>query len=149
MIQLFKKHKEIIMYLIFGVATTVVNWIVYAVCTKAVGLSAEGVQGMLSNGIAWVIAVLFAFFTNKWFVFESKTETKGLMLQEMARFFGARVFSGIFEILLPPALIFVGINQAFFGIEGGIAKAITSVVVIVLNYVLSKLVVFRKKPEQK
>lgn len=139
------KYKEIILYLVFGVATTLVNWIVYAICTKAAGLSAEGLELTISNSIAWVFAVLFAFVTNKCFVFESKCTTKGLVLQEMSKFFGARILSGIFEIGLPIFFMAVGLKQAFFGIPGGVAKVITSVVVIVMNYVLSKLVVFRKK----
>lgn len=139
------KYKEIILYLFFGVATTLVNWIVYAICTKVVGLSAEGLELTISNSIAWVFAVLFAFVTNKCFVFESKCATKGMVLQEMGKFFGARIFSGMFEIGLPIFFMAVGLKQAFFGIPGGVAKMITSVVVIVMNYVLSKLVVFRKK----
>lgn len=147
---LFNKHKEIIMYLIFGVATTVVNWIVYIVCTKLFGLSGDTLSNAeitACNGIAWVVAVTFAFITNKLFVFESKSTEKSFLLVEAAKFYGSRVFSGIFEILLPSALIAMGLNQAVFGVEGAIAKAITSVVVIVLNYVLSKLFVFRKEKE--
>lgn len=145
--KLFTKYKEIIMYLIFGVATTVVNWIVYIISTKLFGLSGgelSNTQITICNGIAWVVAVTFAFVTNKLFVFESKNTEKGFLLVEAAKFFGARIFSGIFEILLPSALIAIGLDQAVFGVEGAIAKAITSVVVIVMNYVLSKLVVFRK-----
>ena len=146
--KLLKKYKEIIMYLIFGVATTVVNWIAYIVCTKLFGLSgAELSNGQIAvcNGIAWVVAVTFAFVTNKLFVFDSKNTEKRFILVEAAKFFGSRIFSGIFEILLPSGLIAIGLNQAVFGVEGAIAKAITSVVVIVLNYVLSKLFVFRKE----
>ncbi len=143
--ELWIRYKEIILYLVFGVSTTLVNWIVYAICTKVAGLSAEGLEITISNCIAWVFAVLFAFITNKCFVFESKCATKGLVLQEMSKFFGARILSGIFEMGLPVFFMAIGLKQAFLGMPGGVAKMITSVVVIVMNYVLSKLVVFRKK----
>lgn len=145
---LFKKYKEIIMYLVFGAATTVVNWIVYIICTRLFGLSvAELSNGQIAvcNGIAWAVAVTFAFITNKLFVFESKSTEKSFLLVEAAKFYGSRIFSGIFEISLPSGLIAIGLNQSVFGVEGAIAKAITSVVVIVMNYVLSKLFVFRKE----
>lgn len=146
--ELFKKHKEIIMYLIFGVATTAVNWIVYIICTKLFGVSGATLSNAeiaVCNGIAWGVAVTFAFITNKLFVFESKSTEKNFLLLEAAKFYGSRIFSGIFEVLLPSGLIAIGLNQAVFGVEGAIAKAITSVVVIVMNYVLSKLFVFRKE----
>ncbi len=143
--ELWAKYKEIILYLFFGVATTLVNWVVYGICTKVFGLASEGLELTISNSIAWVFAVLFAFVTNKLFVFESKCETRGKVLEEMGKFFGARIFSGLFEIGLPILFMAVGLKQEFFGIPGGVAKMITSVVVVVLNYILSKLVVFRKK----
>lgn len=149
--KLYVKYKEILMYLIFGVATTVVNWVVYIICTKALGIGGaelSKLQITICNGIAWFVAVSFAFVTNKLFVFESKSTEKSFLLLEAAKFFGARIFSGFFEILLPGLLMTIGLNQAVFGVEGAIAKAITSVVVIVMNYVLSKLFVFRKKDKK-
>lgn len=139
MINLFKKHKEIILYLIFGVATTAVSFIVYSLLVTA------GLDMTVSNGIAWLAAVTFAFVTNKLFVFESKKTDKTTLLKEGVSFFGARIFSGIIEIFAPTALFWLGLDQPLFGIEGFVAKAIVSVGIIVLNYVLSKLIVFRKK----
>lgn len=138
--ELFKKYKEIIMYLIFGVSTTLVNWVVY---TPLVNLA--GVNTTLANGIAWFVAVLYAYVTNKLFVFESKSWKASVLVREILSFFGARVASGVFEIFLPEILMKLGLNQTFFGIEGGIAKIVVSVLVIVLNYIFSKLFVFRKK----
>lgn len=149
--KLYVKYKEILMYLIFGVATTVVNWVVYIICTKALGIGGAELlklQITICNGIAWFVAVSFAFVTNKLFVFDSKSTEKSFLFLEAAKFFGARIFSGFFEILLPGLLMTIGLNQAVFGVEGAIAKAITSVVVIVMNYVLSKLFVFRKKDKK-
>ncbi len=144
---LYEKHREMISYLFFGVATTLVNWIAYTICTKGFGLDAEGLEMTLSNGIAWVVAVAFAFVTNKRYVFESKCRTRGQVLAEAVKFVGARVFSGIFEVALPTVLVKCGLKQTLFGIAGAAAKAVTSVLVIVLNYVLSKLIVFRKVKE--
>ena len=146
-------NREIIMYLIFGVLTTVVNWAVTFVCQKVFGLNEVGIKMTVANGIAWFCAVLFAFFTNRSFVFE---RTDNSFIAEMLKFYGARIFTGLFEILLPDLIVMLAgvgngalsfLEGEFFGITGGVAKAITSVVVIVLNYVLSKLIVFRRKKE--
>lgn len=147
--KLFTKYREIIMYLIFGAATTVVNWAVYILCLKIFGPGEEDkLLITVCNGIAWIFAVTFAFFTGKFFVFESKSMEKGFLLKEAAKFFGSRVVSGFFEIFLPGGLMMLGLNQSVFGVEGAIAKAITSVVVILMNYILSKLFVFRKEKEK-
>lgn len=137
--RLFRKYKQILAYLFFGVTTTLVNWCIYGL------LQTLRLDMTLSNAIAWLGAVCYAFITNKLFVFESKSTEKKFLLVEAAKFYGSRIFSGIFEVLLPSGLIAIGLNQAVFGVEGAIAKAITSVVVIVMNYVLSKLFVFRKE----
>lgn len=150
--QLLIKYREMIMYLIFGVLTTVVNWAATFICQKVFGLNELGIKTMIANAIAWVTAVTFAFLTNRKFVFE---KTGGSFWAELVKFFLARAFTGLFEIFLPDALAAIAdkvsflsfIREPFFGITGGIAKLITSVVVIILNYVLSKLVVFRKKKD--
>ena len=145
--KLYKQYHEVIMYLIFGVATTLVNFIATYVLQHVFGLAAKGWQFTLTNAIAWIVAVLFAFFTNKKYVFESKTVGAAAYLTEMAKFIGARVATGIIEIVLPTLLVKAGLTQSLFDFEGFWAKAITSVIVIVLNYVFSKLFVFRKKKE--
>lgn len=99
----------------------------------------------LSNAIAWIIAVLFAFVTNKIFVFESKDKSLATILKEGVSFIGSRAATGALEILLPTLLFKFGLNQSFLGIDGFWAKAFVSVLVIILNYVFSKLIVFRKK----
>ena len=137
---LITRHKEIILYLFFGVTTTVVNWAVYALMTAVLHADMT-----LANAVAWVAAVVYAFITNKLFVFESKSLASGVLLREGVKFFSARIASGIVEILLPAVMVAVGLNGTLFGLEGGIAKAVVSIVVIVMNYVLSKWLVFRKK----
>ncbi len=137
--KLFQKYHEIIMYLIFGVSTTLVNWIVYSILVSIADANAT-----FSNGIAWLAAVVFAYITNKLYVFESKSWKASVLIREIASFFGARIASGVFEIFLPALLMKIGLDQAFFGIEGSAAKIVVSVLVIVLNYIFSKLFIFRK-----
>lgn len=134
-----KTHMDIISYLFFGVLTTLTNWITYTICVSTFDMSIT-----ISNILAWVIAVIFAYITNKIFVFHSKdTSLKGL-LSEITMFVSARIVSGLFEIIGVPLLVWCGINHTIFGIDGMVAKAIVSIIVIVLNYIFSKLLVFKK-----
>ena len=135
-----QKHRELIAYLFFGVTTTLVNWCIYGLLHEVLSLNMT-----LSNAAAWLGAVIYAFVTNKLFVFESKSLGLRKVLGEALAFFASRGFSGLVEIFLPTALFALGLNGALFGIEGGIAKALVSVLIIVMNYVLSKFFVFRKK----
>ena len=128
------------MYLIFGVSTTLVNWIVY---TLLVSIANTDVTP--ANAIAWFAAVIFAYITNKLYVFESKSCKVTVLAHEIISFFGARIASGVFEIFLPALLMKIGLDQAIFGIEGFAAKLVVSVLVIVLNYIFSKLFVFKNK----
>ncbi len=138
--KLYEKHKELIHYIFFGGATTAVNWVVYALLVELLHADIT-----LSNAIAWVAAVTFAFITNKLFVFESKSFAPRVILPEMATFLGSRVVSGLLEIWGPKLLMNAGLAQPLFGIDGFAAKLVVSVGVIILNYILSKLIVFRKK----
>lgn len=137
-VRLMKKYREQIMYLIFGVATTAVNWVVYVAMQKLFHA-----EMTLCNAVAWVIAVSFAFVTNKLFVFDSRSWKPSLVLREGVAFVGGRILTGILEIVAPTFLFRIGLSQTVFGIEGFAAKAVTSVAVIILNYVFSKLLVFR------
>ena len=133
--ELFIKYKEIIMYLIFGVATTGVNWVVYSLLMKAVLVHAPGsddVKMTVSNVIAWIAAVIFAFITNKLWVFESKSWVP-------------KVATGVIEWFGPLLLFKIGLDQDLFGVKGFVAKIVCSVLVVILNYVFSKLLVFTKK----
>ena len=136
---LLKKYKQEILYLVFGVVVTVVNWIVY---TLLVTLFDFGIT--LSNAIAWFIAVIVAFITNKIYVFESHTRDFKTLVKEIFGFFMSRVTTGVLDVFLPTLLILIGINGSFLSIEGFYAKIIVNVVVVVLNYVLSKVFVFKK-----
>lgn len=134
----FKKYKEIIMYLIVGVITTVFSWITYAIFIRFMPM-------IVANALSWFVTVLFAYITNKVFVFESRSWKLMLVIREGLAFFGSRAATGVFEVLFQPALYAVGVRQSLFGVKGFVAKIITSAVVMVLNYVCSKLFVFREK----
>jgi len=131
---LIEKHYDILAYLFFGVLTTVVNYVVYLPCYNVMHLSAA-----VSNVAAWVVAVTFAYLTNKPFVFRSNDWSAKTVIPELTKFVGSRVVSGLLETVI----IFVTVDWLMW--NGNLMKLITSVMVIVLNYVASKLVVFRKK----
>lgn len=133
MIELLKKYKEVILYGIFGVLTTVVNISVYYVCTKILSI-----DYMISNMIAWLLSVIFAYVTNKLFVFESKTLKANHIIKEMAAFFGARLFSGALDM----GIMFVAVDV--LSADDFIMKIATNIIVIILNYFLSKYWVFNK-----
>lgn len=131
---LWEKYRSILIYLIFGVLTTAVNYLVYIPCLNLLGLSAS-----VSNVIAWCVAVLFAFLTNKPFVFESKDWSAKTVVPEFTKFVGTRVASGLLETLI----LLVAVDM--LGWNGVIWKLVTSVIVVILNYIGSKLLVFRRK----
>ena len=131
---LIVKNWEVLSYLIFGVLTTVVNYLVYIPLYNFMGVSAA-----LSNAIAWVVAVAFAYLTNKPFVFKSHDWSAKTVIPELTKFVGCRIASGATETLI--LLVTVDILHW----NGNIWKLLTSVIVVVLNYFASKLVVFRKK----
>ena len=142
------KYKELITYGVFGVATTVVNFITFKLFN--VILSEE--YYLLSNVIAWVVSVFFAYFTNKLWVFESKSMKADVVMKELLSFFAARGFSFIIEELGLYLLVDVAklsdysLNLVYFNLSGTmISKVLIAAVVVVLNYFFSKMFIFRKK----
>jgi putative flippase GtrA len=134
LVSLLKKYEEVISYLFFGGLTTLVNYIVYLPCYNLLDLS-----GALSNAIAWVAAVAFAYVTNKPFVFKSHDWSVKTVIPELTKFVSCRVGSGLLET----AIIFALVD--WLGLNGNVIKLATSVLVVILNYIASKLLVFRKK----
>lgn len=132
--RLVKKYWSILSYLFFGVVTTVVNMAVYYVGYHVCGLSSD-----LSTVIAWVLAVLTAFLTNKPFVFCSHDWSPKVLLPEAGSFFGCRLGSGVVELAV------MHITVEMLGLPGMLMKLLVNVIVVILNYVASKLLVFRKK----
>ena len=131
--KLIDTYKEIISYLFFGVCTTVVNFVIYFACTKIFGINY-----LLANAISWAGAVAFAYVTNLIWVFKSKTKGIRAIFKEITAFVGCRLLSGAMDMLI----MFIGVD--LLGISDDITKLLTQVVVVVLNYVFSKLIIFRK-----
>ena len=138
--ELYLKYKQYILYLVFGGLTTVVSWGSYSLFVRFGGLSVA-----VGNALSWVCAVLFAFFVDKIFVFESKSWSGMTVLREIVSFFGARGVTGVLEIVAVPALVKLGLDQTLFGTRGMLAKILVSVVIVILNFLFSKFLVFRKK----
>lgn len=146
--KLFEKYKEVITYVIFGVLTTVVNFVAFRACEIVLGNDLY----LLSNIIAWAVAVAFAYITNKIWVFESKSFKPGVVLKEIGSFTAARLFSLAIEE--GGLLLFVevfgfgkfGMTVLGFTVTGQmISKIILAVVVVILNYFFSKYIIFKKK----
>ncbi len=131
--KLLHRRYDLIMYLAFGVMTTAVNYIVYLPCYNLLHLSSA-----VSNMIAWVAAVAFAFVTNKPFVFHSHDWSTKTVIPELTKFVGTRLGSGSLETVV--LLIFADLLH----MNGNLLKLLTSVLVVVLNYIGSKLLVFRR-----
>lgn len=129
---LIEKHHDILSYLFFGVLTTVVNYIVYLPCYNLLHLSAA-----VSNVIAWIFAVAFAYLTNKPYVFKSHDWSAKTVIPELTKFVGCRIGSGLLET----GIIFVTVDLLTW--NGNLMKLVTSVLVVILNYVGSKLLVFK------
>lgn len=133
----YKKNKEVLLYLFFGGLTFLVSVISYAYFNVTLGINE-----LVANIISWVLAVAFAFFTNRIWVFQAPTETVSQFLMQLIRFFMGRVATLVVEEVI--LLVFITI----LGFNSMAVKVIAQVIVIVLNYIISKLVVFRKKNDQ-
>lgn len=127
-------NPETISYLIFGILTTLINIASFNILNVQLHWNWQ-----ISNMLAWLIAVIFAFITNKLFVFQSKSFTLKLFLWELITFFGARLLS------LGVDMLGMWILLDLWGVNSMIAKVLVNVLVIIINYVLSKLIIFKKK----
>ena len=130
---LITQYWDILSYLFFGVLTTIVNYLIYLPAYNILSFSAA-----TSNATAWVVAVAFAYLTNKPFVFKSHDWSKKTVIPELTKFVSCRITSGVLETII--LLITVDI----LGWNGNLWKLATQVMVVVLNYVFSKLIVFKK-----
>lgn len=130
--ELFLKHKSVLLYLIFGGLTTVINVVTYFITYEILGIA-----NLTSTVIAWVIAVTFAYVTNKLFVFESK-KTGSEALKEAVNFFACRIGTGVIEI----GIMYLFVDVLAF--NGTIMKLITNVIVIIVNYIASKFLIFNE-----
>ena len=130
---LYRKYKDVIPYMFFGVCTTLVNIAVYWFCAHVCGIGV-----MPGTIIAWVAAVLFAYLTNRKWVFHSEAKGTRGILKEISAFFGCRLATGVVDWLM----MFLFVDCWHF--TDVLIKIIANVVVIILNYIASKWLIFRK-----
>lgn len=134
--ELYLKYKEVINYLIFGVLTTVVSLAVYYILVLTLLNPENAFQLQVANILSWVAGVTFAYFTNRKYVFESKEQNK---LKEASKF----VLSRVLTLLIDMLIMFVGVT--LLHLNDKIFKLISQVAVVILNYVFSKIFVFKKE----
>lgn len=149
--KLITEYKQQIIYIFFGVLTTAVNISVFHLFKMILGEN----HYLFSNIIAWFCSVAFAYFTNKIWVFDSKSWEKKVLISEVSSFVSARVLSFIIEevglYLLVDIMSMKTITLNVFGLDiygSLIAKILLAVIVVILNYIFSKFIVFRKKEVQ-
>ena len=134
----YKKYDEIINYLIFGVLTTVVTIITYAIFTNTFLSSKSALDIQIANVLSWIIAVTFAYLTNRKYVFKSKAQGSK-RIKEIINFFLARISSLLVELL------FMYVTVTVLSYNDFICKIIAQAIVIIFNYVCSKLIIFKKE----
>lgn len=137
--KILKKYRSQIVYLIFGVLTTAVNYVIYIPCFSLLERSGFRYASAASNVIAWIFAVVFAYLTNKPFVFESHDWSARTVISELIKFVSTRVVS----LLIETGILLLTVDT--LGWNNLVWKLIASVGVVVLNYVGSRLLVFRAK----
>ncbi len=128
------KYKSLILYGIFGVCTTAINVIAYYILYNIAGIG-----NVISAIIAWVVAVAFAFVTNKLFVFESRSWKKSNAIHEIVTFISARLVTGIIDIII------MYFTVDILSMNSTLWKLISNIIVIILNYIASNTIVFKHK----
>ena len=137
--RMYEDHKEAILYIVFGGFTVLISLLTFKLFVEF------GINTSISNILSWTCSVFFAFVVNKWFVFSCKSLEPRVVARELSSFFGARIFTGVIAFILFPILCSMGFGGAFMGTDDFLAKIITSVVEIALNWILSKYAIFTKK----
>lgn len=135
-------NRETVSYVVFGVLTTIVNIVAYLLCNTAIsraGIMSGVACTLLSTTVAWILAVLFAYVVNKWFVFQSKTDTLSAALREFGLFIAARLFSyGVDAVGMVLMVNVMHLGNAF-------SKIFMNVIVMIMNYFFSKWFIFNKE----
>lgn len=129
----YLKNQEIMRYLIFGGISVVINILVFMI------LKNLGISTFISNLLAWIVSIIFAYFTNKLCVFYSETNKKDDLVKEIISFLGCRIFT----LIIDETFVIVTID--ILNLSSLLMKIIANIIVIILNYVLSKLFIFNKK----
>ncbi|MBE5936190.1 MAG: GtrA family protein [Lachnospiraceae bacterium] len=133
-------NKETIMYLVFGVLTTVVNFVSYCILAY-ISIFPKSINTVVNTWIAWLISVVFAYLTNRKWVFESKATGIKAIIKEIVAFFACRIATGAMDAVI----MFVFVDKIY--LNDKIIKLASNVLVVILNYVGSKLFVFKKGKE--
>ena len=136
MINLYKKYDEIIKYLIFGVLTTIISLFTYYLLVATILSPNNKLELQIANIISWIISVTFAYITNKKYVFKS---TNKPIIKEISEFYTGRLFSLLVDMIL--MYIFVSI----INLNDKLIKLIIQIIIIILNYIISKLIIFKPK----
>ena len=135
--KLYEEHKQVILYLFFGVCTTAINTISYAILYEYLHI-----VNIVSTLIAWFVAVVFAFFTNKIYVFESKSPSILEKLREFGSFFGCRILTGVLDVvIMAVAVDYLKWNRLIW-------KLISNIIVTIVNFVASKFFIFKISSKQ-
>ena len=130
----YRKHQEGMRYLIFGALSTIVNIVSYAVLYYMFHIS-----NAVSNILAWIIAATFAYITNKLYVFDSKVNNKKELLKEIVYFYGCRLFT----LAIDEGIMILSVDR--FKWNGILMKIVANIIVIILNFIFSKILIFRKQ----
>ena len=129
----FTKYISQILYIFFGAITTFINIITYYICFDVLNIS-----NVVSTIIAWIFSVIFAFITNKLWVFESKSWEPEVAMKELVSFISVRLLTGLFDL----GIMYVGVDLLKF--NGMLMKILSNVFVLIANYIGSKLFIFKK-----
>ncbi len=133
-VEWYKEHKEGMRYLVFGGLTTLVNILTYGIAFYIIHI-----DNSISNIIAWVVSAIFAYITNKYCVFNSNINTAKGLIYEIISFFGCRLLTlGIDE-----AIMIITVDK--FGLNALLMKIIVNIIIVILNFIFSKLIIFKKK----
>ena len=133
---LIQRNREFLLYALFGIGTVAADLGLYSLLVDQVGIR-------WANAFGWMGAVLFAFLTNKYFVFRTGGGGIGAFLRELLEFVAVRLLSLLVEVQGVDYLVRRGVDRPVLGITGGLAKGIVTVLVIIINYVFSKFFIFR------
>jgi putative flippase GtrA len=134
--EFYEKHESILLYLFYGFLTTVVSFAAQFLCNFL------GANTQIATIISWICAVTFAFFVNKFYVFESNKKDGKTVFREVSQFYAARIVSGVFEI------VFLTVTVDYLGLNVYVFKLIAQIIIVITNYIFSKFVVFKKKEKQ-
>jgi len=127
--------RQVQSYILWGMLPTAINYIVYLLCRDVIHI-----HYAVGNVIAWLIAVLFSFYLNKRFVFQSKSWAGRIVLKELAQFMVARIFS----VAAETGLLFLLVEQLH--LDDRVTKVVVNILIIVANFFIGKLIIFKKKP---